>query len=97
MEKGAHPQGNQRSLSHQHGLQPRDFRPGLWFRETAYGNLHRQQRDGGIMGDASSEMSKVIAKAVAFFIYIVFSYIRVSDFRIPLYVWNLLTTDEKKV
>ena len=70
MEKGAHPQGNQRSLSHQHGLQPRDFRPGLWFRETAYGNLHRQQRDGGIMGDASSEMSKVIAKAVAFFIYI---------------------------
>lgn len=48
------------------------------------------------MGDASSEMSKVIAKAVAFFIYIVFSYIRVSDFRIPLYVWNLLTTDEKK-
>ena len=52
---------------------------------------------GGIMGDASSEMSKVIAKAVAFFIYIVFSYIRVSDFRIPLYAWNLLTTDEKKV
>ena len=48
------------------------------------------------MGDASSEMSKVIAKAVAFFIYIVFSYIRVSDFRIPLYAWNLLTTDEKK-
>ena len=49
------------------------------------------------MADASSEMSKVIAKAVAFFIYIVFSYIRVSVFRIPLYAWNLLTTDEKKV
>ena len=40
------------------------------------------------MGDASSEMSKVIAKAVAFFIYIVFSYIRVSDFRIPLYLFR---------
>ena len=48
------------------------------------------------MADASSEMSKVIAKAVAFFIYIVFSYIRVSDFRIPLYAWNLLKQTKKK-
>ena len=71
----------QRSLSHQHGLQPRDFRPGLWFRETAYGNLHRQQRDGGIMGDASSEIEQSHRESGGFFIYIVFLYQGICSFR----------------